>query len=235
VSGVGVDRDAVRRDFDDIAALARDGSDAGWDHNAHFHAFLLTRLPARGAHALDVGCGTGSFTRRLAARFDRVLALDLSPRMIDVARARSDGCRNITYEVADVLACDLPGGAFDAIATVATLHHLPIDPALRKLRDALAPGGTLLVLDLFRPVSPLDQAARAASYPYSLALRLRHGARLRPPAHARALWEAHGRRDVYPTLASVRAACAEWMPGARVRRHLLWRYSIVWRRPETGG
>jgi hypothetical protein len=48
-----------------------------------------------------------------------------------------------------------------------------------------------------------------------------------PRAHSRA---DHGRGEVYPRFADVRALCAEVLPGASVTRHLAWRYSIVWRR-----
>jgi SAM-dependent methyltransferase len=60
-------------------------SEDGWDHNAHYHAFLLGQLPTRCGQALDVGCGTGSFARLLAGRCDQVLGIDLSPRMVAVA------------------------------------------------------------------------------------------------------------------------------------------------------
>jgi SAM-dependent methyltransferase len=71
----------VRADFDRLAGLSEDG----WDHNAHYHAFLLGQLPTRCGQALDVGCGTGSFARLLAGRCDQVLGIDLSPRMVAVA------------------------------------------------------------------------------------------------------------------------------------------------------
>ena len=48
----------------------------------------------------------------------------------------------------------------------------------------------------------------------------------------RRAWEEHGATDRYPTLAEVRDACAEaGLSGVKVRRHLLWRYSLVWRKP----
>jgi hypothetical protein len=96
---------------------------------------------------------------------------------------------------------------------------------------AVAPGGTLLVLDICRPRSPADLAVSLLAVPGSRLLRLRHTGRLAEPAELRRAWEEHGRTDRYLTLAEVRAACARALPGARVRRHLLWRYSIVWRRP----
>jgi hypothetical protein len=45
-------------------------------------------------------------------------------------------------------------------------------------------------------------------------------------------WEEHGAKDRFPTLAEVRDAYSEAeLPGAKVRRHLLWCYSVVWRKP----
>jgi predicted TPR repeat methyltransferase len=75
----------IRADFDRIALISHEG----WNHNTHYHGFLLRQLPAHLGEALDLGCGTGAFARLLAQRAERVLGLDLSPRMIQVARERS--------------------------------------------------------------------------------------------------------------------------------------------------
>ena len=77
----------IRADFDRIALISQEG----WNHNTHYHGFLLRQIPARLDEALDLGCGTGRFARLLAQRAERVLGLDLSPQMIRVARERSMG------------------------------------------------------------------------------------------------------------------------------------------------
>ena len=220
----------VRDDFDRIALISTEG----WDHGTPQYEYLLSHLPARCESALDVGCGTGAFSRLLAARFDRVLALDLSPNMIRVARERSAATSNIDFEVADVMTRTLAPGSFDCIASLATLHHLPLEPVVRRLRAALRPGGVLMALDLFAAVTPTDLLASAVSYPFCALLRLRHG-RMPPSRQTRRIWNEHGRRDVYPTMQEVRALCAAELPGAQVRRHLLWRYSIVWKKPHVSG
>ena len=127
----------LRADFDRLAELSGDG----WDHNAHYHRFLLGQLPPRCREALDVGCGTGAFARLLAGHCVRVLAIDLAPRMVAVARARSGGHKNLTYLVADATTWAFPAGRFDCVASIATAHHLTLAPLLARMRDALAPAG----------------------------------------------------------------------------------------------
>ncbi len=90
----------IQADFDKIARVDRSDE---WNHNNHYHEFLLRQLPAHCDSALEVGCGTGAFARLLAARADRVLALDLSPEMLRLARERSAAFPQIEYVQADVM------------------------------------------------------------------------------------------------------------------------------------
>jgi SAM-dependent methyltransferase len=219
----------VQSDFDRLAAL----DDAPWDHNRHYHEFLLRHLPARRETALEVGCGTGAFARSLAARFQRVTAVDLSPGMVRRARHLSPGIENLEFRQADISTADLPPAAFDCIASIATLHHLPLEATLRKLDVALRPGGVLLVLDLYEPRSLVDWLWSAWALPWSLLFRAWHLRRLRDSADVREAWAEHARHDVYPSLAEVRALSARLLPGAVVRRHLFWRYSLAWQKPAA--
>jgi ubiquinone/menaquinone biosynthesis C-methylase UbiE len=221
-------RSTIRADFDRIALLA--GGE--WDHSSHYHDFLARHVPAPCREALEIGCGTGAFSRALAVRSERVHALDLSPNMIRVAQERSAQFPNIDFQVADVLALELPAEKFDCVATVATLHHLPMLEVLTKMKRVLRVGGVLLVLDLFQAEGLSDAFRSALAVPLSLGLRLvRHG-RLRAPREVRRAWDEHGRHDSYLTIAQVREVCAGVLPRAEVRRHLLWRYSVVWKKVE---
>jgi hypothetical protein len=69
-----------------------------------------------------------------------------------------------------------------------------------------------------------------AAIPVSFVLRLLKTGRMSQPRQVREAWVKHGRNDTYPTLAGVRQVCERVLPGAEVRRHLLWRYSIIWRK-----
>jgi SAM-dependent methyltransferase len=215
--------ETIRDDFDRIALLP-----ASWSHNDHYHGTLLRQVPRGCREALDVGCGTGAFSRLLAARCGHVTGVDLSPVMVAEARRRSAGLANVDYAVADVMTDPLPVGAFDCVAAVALLHHLPLEPALTRFRELLRPGGVLLVLDIRSGDSlPADLLALGVS----TVLHLWHNRRPRESAEAREAWEAHGRTDRFQPPAEVRAACADVLPGARVRPHLIWRYSLFWRKP----
>src|SRR5205814_279469 len=58
----------------------------GWNHNSHYHALLLAAVPRSCSRALDVGCGLGSFARRLARVADQVDAIDREPAVLERAR-----------------------------------------------------------------------------------------------------------------------------------------------------
>ena len=177
----------LREDFDRLAGLSEV---EGWDHSAHYHPFLLGQLPGRLDEALEVGCGTGAFSRSLAERCERVLALDLSPRMVEVARARSKGYPNVEYAVADANSWAFPEGRFGCVASITTLHHLPLAPTLARMGGALRPGGTLLALDLYEARSAADHLVGALGFPASRAVRLTKTGALSGPRQSPELRQA---------------------------------------------
>lgn len=221
--------ESVRSDFDRIALLP----DEAWNHNARYHGRLLSSVPERCGSVLEIGCGAGEFSRLLAARAESVLAVDLSPQMIRVARERSRPHPNIDFVAADVMTLPLPDNHFDCVATLTTVHHLPLESVLRKVRKTLKPGGMFVCLDLYRRDGLRDLLFDGVAYPASLLLTLMKTGRPRPPREVREAYAEHGKTDVYPTLRQVERVCADVMPGALVTRHLLWRYSVVWKKENA--
>jgi len=159
---------SVRADFDRIATLPA----WGFDHNAHYHSFLLDQLPARLGDALDLGCGTGEFSRLLAARSERLLGIDLSPTMIRIAKERSASFGNLSFETADAQNWDWPRARFDGIVSIAALHHLPLKEIAERMKQALRPGGVLAILDMYREHSLADYLTVTAAIPANLCFRL---------------------------------------------------------------
>ncbi len=220
---------SIQSDFDRIALLSGDK----WNHNTHYHRYLLRRIPEPCWHILEIGCGTGSFSRLLAGRAEKVLAVDLSTQMIRLARERSQLYPNIDFIETDVMAYHLPDNQFDCIATLTTLHHLPIEAILRKIRKALKPGGVFLCLDLYQRSNLNDLLFDSIAYPANVFLGLIKTGKPRPPKEVREAYNEHGKTDTYLTLPQIKRTCANILPGALVRRHLFWRYSIIWKKQFT--
>ena len=220
---------SVEADFDRLALL----DDEGWTTNNHYHDFLLKHVPQNCEDALEIGCGTGAFARRLAERCKRVIGLDLSSEMIRVARSRSSQFDNLEFQLADAMTWDFPESQFDFVCSIATLHHLEQRELLLKIRDALRPRGVLVVLDLVESNSLLERMFDVIGLGVSGGLRLIHNGRLKPPAAVRKAWEQHGQHDSYSTVSQVRALADEILPGSNVRRHLFWRYSLVFQKPAS--
>ncbi len=183
----------IRADFDKIALL----NQARWDHNNHYHFFLLDQLPSKGKTILEIGCGTGEFSRLLAQRFDKVIAIDLSPNMIQVAKQHSQHFDNINFQVADILQWQFPLEKFDAIASIATLHHLPLAQLLPKLKATLNPGGKLVILDLVEYEYPKDILLDIISIPSSWVFKIFKNKKIKPTSEEIQAWNEHGLTDNY--------------------------------------
>ena len=216
---------SIEADFDRLAIL----DDEGWTANNHYHDFLLRHIPHNCENALEIGCGTGAFARQLAERSKRVVALDLSSEMIRVARSRSNQFDNLEFQLADAMTWNFPQAHFDFICSIATLHHLQQRELFVKIREALKPGGVLVVLDLVESNSLFERMLDVVGFGVSGSLRLINNGRLKPPAEVRKAWDQHGKHDHYSTVSQMQALADEILPGADVRRHLLWRYSLVFR------
>lgn len=215
---------SVEADFDRLALL----DEQGWTTNNHYHDFVLKQVPTDCENALEIGCGTGAFARELARRCNRVVAIDLSPRMITVAQSRSRQFSNLEFRLADAMTFDFPQSHFDFISSIATLHHLQQRELLMKIRDALRPGGVLVILDLVQSESLVERVFDVVGLGISASLRLIHNGRLQPPREVRKAWEQHGKHDHYSSISQIQTLADEVLPGSIVKRHLLWRYSLVY-------
>lgn len=195
-----------------------------WDHNAYYHRWLLRQVPSGAARALDVGCGSGALTRRLSERVASVDAVDSSPAMIERATGRA------RWLVGDVLTTELHPDGYDLVTALSSLHHLPLRAGLTRLAELVRPGGTLAVVGLYRHATFADLAMEAVTLPANAAWGAVLAARGRA---GKPNDEAMPVRDPDTTLAEIRTAAAELLPGAVVRRRVFWRYTLHWRRPPA--
>lgn len=217
------ERNIIKSDFDRIAKL----KDKRWNHNRHYHKYLLSHISDNIDTALDVGCGKGEFTYLLARKSKRVVGIDLSEEMIKAARKNNKDGR-VSFLVGDVMEDDIGKAKYDCIATIAAAHHLPMKEFLSKMKDALKKDGVFLLLDLYKADTIMDYVVCAAAVPFHILGMLAIDRRIRTSEEERTAWDEHGKHDKYLTLREIKSICDEIMPGAKVKRHFYWRYSIVW-------
>lgn len=130
-------------------------------------AYVAERVPLRGARVLDVGCGAGLLSEALAKSGAQVVAIDLAPDLIKVAKLhRLESGIDVDYRLqsAEALAGEMPGG-FDAITCMEMLEHVP-DPGsiLAACAALLKPGGRLFVSTLNRTPAAFALAIVGAEY-----------------------------------------------------------------------
>ncbi|WP_405176865.1 class I SAM-dependent methyltransferase [Nocardia sp. NBC_01377] len=203
-----------------------------WSHNDHYGPWVVEQVAAsRARHVLDVGCGAGNLVARLREEVTTMTALEPDPAMVSIAKQRFVGDPAVTVVHTDFAGRD-PGRRWDAVVLVAVLHHLPLVPTLRELRECLAPGGRLVVVGCYRAAGLIDLLADLPSIAANPVMGLiKHPARAsEPPPHM-----AAPTADPDETSADIRAAAEVVLPGARIRRHLFWRYTLVYDAPGTRG
>jgi ubiquinone/menaquinone biosynthesis C-methylase UbiE len=117
-----------------------------------------------GARVLEVGCGPGHLSIRLACQYGLdVTGVDLDPAMIERARANADRTsdgdeRRPSFVVGDVASLAFPDGSFDLVVSTLSMHHWA-DPTagLAEIGRALRPEGRALVWDLRPGMVPLHR------------------------------------------------------------------------------
>src|SRR2546421_1435431 len=170
--------------YDFITVALSYGQDRRWKRR-----LVQLAAPRTGTHALDVATGTGDIARELAARGADVIGLDITPRMIELARAkivvpaetpvarpfqgRDRGAESAAphrsesrapqYVVGDMLALPFPSASFDIVTTGYGLRNVPnLTMAIDEIGRVLKPGGQLLSLDFNRPSNAFVRTAYLA-------------------------------------------------------------------------
>ena len=194
-----------------------------WNHNSHYHNYLLRQLPIKVERILDVGCGQGLFASKVANRAERVDAIDLDRATIEEA-VKQHSASNICYQQADFLEADLPNNTYDAIVAIASVHHMDLSEVLQKMRQLLRPSGKLLILGLYRETSILDYIYSAISIPINLIYLNWHR------KSNEKIFDIAPTRFPQLLLPQITLVATPLIPGCKIRRHLFWRYSLIWQK-----
>ena len=219
---------AIQSEFDRLAAVEALET---FSHTEVYAPWLLGQLPRRVESLVEVGCGSGALTALLAPVASRMLAIDLSTAMLQLARTRCARWPHVAFRQGDAHHWEPEPRSLDAIVSVATLHHLDAAVVLPRWVAALRPGGTLLLLDILNRPDPSHLPLNVVAAGWSRWLGWRRTGHLRDDPRVRDAWEAHARFDRLSTIGGARELARRYLPGGRVRHHLLWRYSIRYRAP----
>lgn len=103
---------------------------------------MLTSHISKGMTVLELGCGVGYFTEYLARSGATIIANDISPDLLDVARQRVTA-GNVTFKVENAYDLTYEDETFDSVVGSSVLHHLEVDQALEECFRVLKPGGTI--------------------------------------------------------------------------------------------
>lgn len=185
----------MQRHFDGIAHAYYGIVDRAWYDVGYYHKreseLLHDSLPERIALAVDAGCGPGRHTVTLSERAELVIAIDISRRMLQQARAavkKADSSR-VDFILADVRRLPLRDGVADLVLSLEVLEHLPgkerdASTALREFGRVLRRPGKLVIeaplrrhrwwrhvygrVATFKEVSPAEKAMYYGETPLSI-------------------------------------------------------------------
>lgn len=158
----------------------------GEDHMRALHEAAIVRLGAYvppGSTIVDLGCGTGTSSRRLAALFPQaaqVIGVDASPHFLAVAsnvgatgvlaEQEQAAAARVSYQLGDIASTSLPAGSASLVSVCLVIHELPTSATEEVFREAyrlLSPGGSLAIMEM-DPEAPGFARLRANALLFSL-------------------------------------------------------------------
>lgn len=152
----GITLDHAAKVYDTLAPLMTLGLER------RYHRIVIQHLALRGDEKiLDIGCGTGTLTRDIAAALtDKQLScstgLDAAEQMIEVAKRKAAGIPNIHFDAAIAEHLPYADAAFDAAVSTFFFHHIHFELKKKVLAETarvLKPGGRFIVVDVDIPTT----------------------------------------------------------------------------------
>lgn len=144
----------AKRERDHFDQLAEEQGDVWWGHRTPFgrerlalRVRLLTTLLDRVGQprCVELGCGIGTFSEPLleARPALRLVGIDISPRCVDLARARLGRFRGAEFQLGDASHLPVSPNSQDLVFGNGVLHHVDVDRTLAEIHRVLKPGGWL--------------------------------------------------------------------------------------------
>lgn len=196
-----------------------DTPDEYWNHNTAYHPWLVDIGRRRHGDVLDVGGGDGLLAQRMSPVSRSVTTIDPDQAAVNRATRRLAGYTRVAVVNADFQRYDAGERRFDLITFVASLHHMDLRTTLLKARDMLTPTGEIAVVGLSANKSIPDWLWAVACLPAVVV-----GSRLHREARDIGVVVT----DPKESLAEIRSAVDDVLPGASIRRAVYYRYLLRW-------
>lgn len=192
-----------------------------WNHNNHYHKEILKQIPIGIKKSLDIGCGEGEFAAMLSQRSKSTIGIDSHEMAISKGKKDYQYRENLLLINDNFMNYDFREELFDAITCIATLHHLETEKALVKMKKLLAPGGTLIILGLYKESSLADFFWSLMSIPLNLLFQIKNRKKKNAGVPMKVQLPKQSIRDLKNYFKSI-------LPEAKFARKLFWRYMLVW-------
>ena len=134
--------------YDVVTRLLSYGRDRQWKVR------MVGMIGGHPATAVDLATGTGDIAALLEARGIRTVGLDVTPRMIELARARAGPAPGARFLVGDMVSLPFAAASFDLVTTGYGLRNVPdLRQAISEMHRVLRPGGQAFSLDFNKPAN----------------------------------------------------------------------------------
>ena len=213
--------------FDEIAKLPD-----YWDHNQQYQNYLLKKVKDNQITGLDIGCGTGELTTKLALRCKKTIGIDISRTMIEEAVKRSNNSSIEFFNIDIDTFLNESNNMYDVMISIATFHHLDMEKTLIKLKSKLNTNGMILILDLYETETLFEYVlSLVAAICNPFVYLLKRGS-FRNTTEERKAWKGHFQYDKYSTIKEIKETARKTLGNVKIRHHLFWRYSLIYIKKE---
>jgi 2-polyprenyl-3-methyl-5-hydroxy-6-metoxy-1,4-benzoquinol methylase len=217
----------VIKQFDKIAYLPDK-----WDHNRQYQKYLIKNIPKNCNCILDVGCGTGELTKKLALFGKNITGIDVSENMLHEARKRNSDEKINYIKTSAENYLDETDKRFDIIISIAALHHMNEENILRKMKSRLNENGKILILDIVKNKTMFNYFLSILAAILNPIIMLIMNGRLKIDQNEREAWSGHSLYDKYLTIIEVKNIAKKVLGKVKIKRHLFWRYSLIYNNGE---
>ncbi len=193
-----------------------------WNHNNQYHNFLLHSVPFPCSRALDIGCGYGQFTSILSRYCDSVEGIDIDEEAILEAKNAYKSISNLSFSLKNIIDSTFDNMKYDFISAIASIHHMDFTKNITRIKEIMNPGARLAILGLYQNETIIDYLYTILAVPINFIYKLVKGLLFNNEI------EKIITTNPKNILNEIKTFSEKLLPGSRIRRHLFWRYSLIW-------